>query len=92
MLLHAGLERITFEVLVQPLKYIRPRLNVKPIPIVIGKLPNKWEQRIAQCFTDDCLASQSLIQIHQVGRGRGALFQIVDRLSRHLYSEGGDCL
>jgi hypothetical protein len=43
MLLHAQLERLTFEVFRQPFKHMAPRLNIKPIPIVIGKLPDNWE-------------------------------------------------
>ena len=64
VLLHTEFERLTFEVFRQPFKHMAPRLNIEPIPIVISKLPDKWEQGIAQGLTDDL----SAIEKKQIGR------------------------
>ena len=77
VLLHTEFERLTFEVFFQPFKHIDPGLNIKPIPIVIGKLPDKGKQPIAQSLTERCFAPESFIQIPQVNRSKGALLDLI---------------
>ena len=48
LLLHAAFEFNRLEVLSQPGMDVSPRLNVEPVPIVVGELPHERKERVVE--------------------------------------------
>ena len=46
--LHAAFESLRLEVICQPSVNVSPRLNVEPVSVVVGKLPNEREEGVVE--------------------------------------------
>ena len=67
LFLHAALEFLRFEMLAKPSMHLSPRLSVKPISVVVGKLPHEGEERIVELGCKGRTLAQTSIEVSEIG-------------------------